>query len=109
VEQKKDVKKFKKTIVSGGILEKKNWISNISIFLKRIHNFPQCFDKISTQHNKTPHKSSISNISILKKINSTIFQNSFIKSLIHTIKYHKNLHNFFTSMDSEREKNMSKT
>jgi len=42
----KDVKKFKK-IVNDGVLEKK-WISNISIFLKRIHNFPVLFDKIST-------------------------------------------------------------
>jgi len=46
---------------------KKNWISSISIFLKIIHNFPQLFDKIFTQYNKTQHKTSISDIFILKK------------------------------------------
>jgi len=86
----------------------KKWISNISIFLKRIHNFPVLFDKISTQYNKIPHKSSISNISILKKKSKT-FQNSFIKFLIHTIKHHKNFHNFLTCMDRwNRKKDVKK-
>jgi len=43
---------------------KKNLISNITIFLKRIHNFPELFHKISTQYIKTPQKYLISNIYI---------------------------------------------
>jgi len=70
----------------------------ISLFLlKKIHNFLELFHKISTHYNKTPQKYSISNISILKKF--IISQNSFIKSLIHTIKCHKNFQYFLTNIN----------